>query len=169
MVTIFVYFVDIHRDVQICWFDEIICYGAPQIWCGDLVVLSSRLVTFPQWQAVPKTWLDFMNSNWSESWPGNDLHKGFPLVRFLSTVSPVCKALPTRSLAFKTFLLEPARVSRQNCQIISARHFSHPLYKDAWIKFEIFCPGRTAGSTGRLTSGSTCRGKPPAALSTRAG
>ena len=70
---------------------------------------------------------------------------------------------------FKTFLLEPARVSRQNCHIISARHFSHPPYKDAWIKFEIFCAGRTAGSTGRLTSGSTCRGKPPAALSTRAG
>ena len=81
--------------------DMLICYDALQIWWRDFLVPSSspvRTISPPRDispMTAQKTWHDFTNSNWSESRPGNDLHKGFPSTRFPSTAlnKHKCKTL----------------------------------------------------------------------------
>ena len=148
----------------------------PNIWiglksaseaCGPLIPASFVPPRDVSSMTAPKTWHDFMNSNWSESSTGTgsisikDFHWRDSHQWVASMHSSQRWA---RSLAFKTFLLDPARIPRQNCQITSTRHTT----KIKMLNLTNF-PGPTAGSTGRLTSASTCKEKPPVALSTRAG
>ena len=135
--------------------------------CGPLIPASFVPPRDVSSMTAPKTWHDFMNSNWSESLTGTgsisikDFHWRDSHQWVASMHSSQRWA---RSLAFKTFLLDPARIPRQNCQITSTRHTTN-IKKLNLTNF----PGPTAGSTGRLTSASTCKEKPPVALSTRAG
>ena len=106
----------------------------PNIWiglksaseaCGPLIPASFVPPRDVSSMTAPKTWHDFMNSNWSESSTGTgsisikDFHWRDSHQWVASMHSSQRWA---RSLAFKTFLLDPARIPRQNCQITSTRH-----------------------------------------------